>query len=169
MGTGGGPPCSTKLTDLENKLLDTIGRIVVDGTPNMIEVGLPLPPPNNEVVLLDTNVEIIHVVNSTDSSKINQLQETFNDVENQEPPNKKIRSEESQPRLIQTKKTIVEKVTDAYSLNQQQNRDLYSGVVDELKGIKESLSEIAKAQQNIAKAKIAELKLKYPNFNLNDV
>jgi hypothetical protein len=39
--TGGGPPQEKPLNDLENKLLDLTGRIVVEGIPLVPELGLP--------------------------------------------------------------------------------------------------------------------------------
>jgi hypothetical protein len=39
--TGGGPPQEKPLNDLENKLLDLTGRIVVEEIPLVPELGLP--------------------------------------------------------------------------------------------------------------------------------
>lgn len=38
-GTGGGPPCETKLNNFDEQILNIIGEFCADGDPNLGEIG----------------------------------------------------------------------------------------------------------------------------------
>lgn len=160
IGTGGGPPTEIKINELEDKLLNVIGRVVIDGAPNVPEVGLDdiiLEAFENNNDLTANDVQIIEVA---------QADAHDHDLPNESICDKTIHSINVNKNTNEKRETAVMQVTEAYKVNQELNRDMYTEFVNELRGIKESVNEMVKVQKYAADIELAKAKAKYNNFEL---